>query len=134
MKTYLALMSSNLVDTPAWRSHDLTVDANDIKVVQAVSFNSSVIIIQTGLVDRYYYNVIHFVFCLSADEEEEVEKMCQSVISQMERTLGEPLQKYFWLSRRMYFTEKCCKPANVSLRDYKKWNKLHKSIMFCILL
>lgn len=95
MKTYLALMSSNLVDTPAWRSHDLTVDANDIKVVQAVSFNSSVIIIQTGLVDRYYYNVIYFVFCLSADEEEEVEKMCQSVISQMERTLGEPLQKYF---------------------------------------
>jgi hypothetical protein len=29
------------------------------------------------------------------DEEEEVEKMCQSVISQMENTLGEPLQKYF---------------------------------------
>lgn len=76
---------------------------------------------QTGLVDQYYYNIIHFVFCLSADEEEEVEKMCQSVISQMERTLGEPLQKYFWLSRRMYLTGKCCKPENVALRDYKKW-------------
>ena len=33
--------------------------------------------------------------CFS-DEEEEVEKMCQTVISQMEKTLGEPLQKYFW--------------------------------------
>ncbi|XP_056020027.1 HEAT repeat-containing protein 1-like isoform X2 [Ostrea edulis] len=38
---------------------------------------------------------IPFLAELMEDEEEEVEKMCQSVISQMERTLGEPLQKYF---------------------------------------
>ncbi|XP_062578566.1 HEAT repeat-containing protein 1-like [Saccostrea cucullata] len=38
---------------------------------------------------------IPFLAELMEDEEEEVEKMCQSVISQMEKTLGEPLQKYF---------------------------------------
>ena len=37
-----------------------------------------------------------FLFLLSTDDSEEVEKKCQSVISEMEKTLGEPLKKYFW--------------------------------------
>ena len=36
-----------------------------------------------------------FLFSFSADDSEEVEKKCQSVISEMEKTLGEPLKKYF---------------------------------------
>ena len=30
-----------------------------------------------------------------SDESEEVEKKCHEVIREMEKTLGEPLQKYF---------------------------------------
>lgn len=33
--------------------------------------------------------------CHISDESEEVEKKCQAVIREMEKTLGEPLQKYF---------------------------------------
>ncbi|XP_048255630.1 HEAT repeat-containing protein 1-like [Haliotis rufescens] len=38
---------------------------------------------------------IPFLAELMEDENEEVEKRCQTVIADMERTLGEPLQKYF---------------------------------------
>ncbi|KAL5015995.1 hypothetical protein ScPMuIL_005584 [Solemya velum] len=38
---------------------------------------------------------IPFLAELMEDESEEVEAKCQSVVSEMEKTLGEPLQKYF---------------------------------------
>ncbi|KAK3612581.1 hypothetical protein CHS0354_042081 [Potamilus streckersoni] len=38
---------------------------------------------------------IPFLAELMEDESEEVEKKCQAVVVQMEKTLGEPLQKYF---------------------------------------
>nr|XP_054764327.1 HEAT repeat-containing protein 1-like [Lytechinus pictus] len=38
---------------------------------------------------------IPFLAELMEDESEEVEQHCQDVVSELEKTLGEPLQKYF---------------------------------------
>ena len=36
-----------------------------------------------------------YSFDLLPDESVEVEEKCQEVVSELEKTLGEPLQKYF---------------------------------------
>ena len=51
----------------------------------------SSIVVYNAFVKRVKCHVQHTI----SDDEEDVEALCQDVISDMETVLGEPLQKYF---------------------------------------
>ena len=83
----------SLLGGPYQKNYDCTYFLNNTE--RLIALRSLAIFLKKTFKQRTGCLLFYVLVLLSVDDEEEVETLCQDVISDMEKVLGEPLQKYF---------------------------------------